>query len=70
MRILILAPQPFLEERGAPFAIYHHIKVLLEMGFRVDLVTYHVGKDISLPGLRIFRIPALPFIRKVKVGPS
>ena len=70
MRILMLAPQPFLEERGAPFAIYHHIKVLLEMGFQVDLVTYHIGKDVSLPGLRLFRVPALPFIRKVKVGPS
>lgn len=70
VRILMLAPQPFLEERGAPFAIYHHIKALLAMGFEVDLVTYHIGKPVDLPGLRIFRIPALPFIRQVKVGPS
>lgn len=70
MKILMLAPQPFLEERGAPFAIYHHIRALLAMGFEVDLVTYHLGKTVTLPGLRIFRIPALPGIQQVKVGPS
>ena len=70
MKILMIAPQPFLEERGAPFAIYHHIRALLSMGHEIDLVTYHIGKPVDLPGLRIFRIPALPSIRQVKVGPS
>jgi glycosyltransferase involved in cell wall biosynthesis len=70
VKILMLAPQPFLEERGAPFAIYHHIKVLLKLGYEVDLVTYHLGKPVDLPGLRIIRIPTLPFITQVKVGPS
>ena len=70
MKILMIAPQPFLEERGAPFAIYHHIKVLLSMGHEVNLVTYHLGKEVNLPGLRIFRIPAFPGIQQVKVGPS
>ena len=66
----MIAPQPFLEERGAPFAIYHHIKALLSMGHEIDLATYHIGKPVDLPGLRILRIPAIPFIRQVKVGPS
>lgn len=70
MNILMIAPQPFLEERGAPFAIYHHIKVLLSMGHHIDLVTYHLGKEVALPGLTIHRIPPLPGIRQVKVGPS
>jgi glycosyltransferase involved in cell wall biosynthesis len=70
MRILMLAPQPFMEERGVPFAVYHHIKALLAMGFEVDLVTYHLGKAVSMPGLTIYRIPALPWIKRVKVGPS
>lgn len=70
MKILMIAPEPFLEERGAPFAIHHHIKALLSMGFEVDLVTYHLGKPVDLPGLTILRIPAIPFIRRVKVGPS
>ncbi len=66
----MIAPQPFLEERGAPFAIYHHIKALLSMGHTIDLVTYHIGQPVDLPGLKILRIAALPFIREVKVGPS
>ncbi|GCF07393.1 glycoside hydrolase [Dictyobacter arantiisoli] len=66
----MIAPQPFLEERGAPFAIYHHIKALLYMGHTVDLVTYHIGKPVDLPGLRILRIPAIPGLHQVKVGPS
>jgi glycosyltransferase involved in cell wall biosynthesis len=66
----MIAPQPFLEERGAPFAIYHHIKALLSMGHTIDLATYHIGKPVALPGLNIIRIPTLPFIREVKVGPS
>lgn len=70
MKILMIAPQPFLEERGAPFAIYHHIRVLLQMGHTVDLVTYHIGKPVDLPGLRIFRIPSIPGIHQIKVGPS
>ncbi|GCE12623.1 glycosyltransferase family 4 protein [Tengunoibacter tsumagoiensis] len=70
MKILMLAPQPFLEERGAPFAVYHHIKALISMGFEIDLVTYHLGKPVNLPGLRIIRIPSLPGIKSVKVGPS
>ncbi|GCE16598.1 glycosyltransferase [Dictyobacter kobayashii] len=70
MKILMIAPQPFMEERGAPFAIYHHIKALLHMGHTVDLITYHIGKPVDLPGLRIFRTPAIPGIHEVKVGPS
>jgi glycosyltransferase involved in cell wall biosynthesis len=70
MRILMLAPQPFMEERGVPFAVYHHIKALLAMGFEVDLVTYHIGKPVVMPGLTIHRIPSLMFARQVKVGPS
>jgi glycosyltransferase involved in cell wall biosynthesis len=70
MRILMISPQPFFEPRGAPFCVYQHIKALVSLGYEVDLVTYHVGKDVELPGLRIYRIPNLPFIRSVKAGPS
>ena len=70
MRILMISPQPFFEARGAPFCVYQHIKALLTLGYEVDLVTYHLGKDVNLPGLRIFRAPRLPFIHSVKPGPS
>jgi hypothetical protein len=70
VRILMIAPEPVLKPRGTPFSVYHRAKVLVTLGYEVDLVTYPIGKDVKLPGLRILRAPALPFIRKVKIGPS
>lgn len=70
MRILMIAPQPFFEPRGAPFCVYQHIQALTELGYDVDLVTYPVGKSVRLPNLNIFRAPSVPFIREVKPGPS
>ena len=51
-------------------SVVGRLKALSDMGYRVDLLTYSIGKDIDLPGLRIFRIPRIPGIRKVKIGPS
>lgn len=70
MRILMIAPEPFLEPRGTPFSVYYRIKSLLSSGYQVDLVTYPVGKQVALPGLRVYRAPRLPFIHEVKIGPS
>ncbi|MBE2197903.1 MAG: glycosyltransferase family 4 protein [Anaerolinea sp.] len=70
MRILMLAPQPFLEPRGTPLSVCQRIQALSALGHEVDLVTYHVGKDVQIPGLQIYRIPRTPFIKEVKVGPS
>jgi glycosyltransferase involved in cell wall biosynthesis len=66
----MIAPEPFFEPRGTPFSEYHRIRALLELGHTVDLVTYPFGKDVSLPGLRIFRCLRPPFIRDVRIGPS
>jgi glycosyltransferase involved in cell wall biosynthesis len=68
MRILMIAPQPFFEPRGAPLCVYQHIKALVTLGHEVDLVTYPFGKDIDLPGLKIYRIPGIPFIQSIKPG--
>ena len=70
LRILMLAPEPFFEPRGTPFSEYHRIKALGELGHQVDLVTYPIGRDVDLPGLRIFRAMRPPFVRKVRIGPS
>lgn len=70
MRILMIAPEPFLEPRGTPFSVYHRIKALVTLGYEVDLVTYPMGQRVSLPGLRVYRTPALPGLRCVKIGPS
>jgi glycosyltransferase involved in cell wall biosynthesis len=66
----MIAPQPFLEPRGTPISVYQRLHGLSSLGHSVDLVTYHIGEDVSLPGVNIFRIPKVPFIRELKVGPS
>ena len=66
----MIAPEPFFEPRGTPFSEYHRIRALLDLGHTVDLVTYPFGKDVSMPGLRIFRAARPPFITRVRIGPS
>ena len=70
MRILMLAPEPFFEPRGTPFSVLARLRALSHLGHEIDLVTYHVGKDVAIPRVSIVRIPGLPFIRQVPVGPS
>jgi glycosyltransferase involved in cell wall biosynthesis len=66
----MLAPEPFFEPRGTPFSEYHRIKALGELGHHVDLVTYPIGRDVDLPGLRIYRSWRPPFVTRVRIGPS
>ncbi len=66
----MISPEPFMEPRGTPFSVYNRTKALLALGYEVDLVTYPIGEQVALPGLHIYRAPRLPFIRKVKIGPS
>ncbi len=70
MKILMIAPQPFFQPRGTPFSVLGRLKALSELGHQVDLLTYHIGKDVDLPNVQIIRIPSVPFIKKIKVGPS
>src|SRR5690348_8887562 len=70
MRMLMIAPQPFFEPRGAPLCVNQHIQALLELGYEIDLITYPLGQNLSHPNLHIYRAPAIPFLKKVKPGPS
>jgi glycosyltransferase involved in cell wall biosynthesis len=70
MRILLVAPQPFYQERGTPIAVRMLVEVLCAQGHAVDLLTYHEGADLDIEGLRILRTPALPGLRHVPIGIS
>jgi len=70
MKILMIAPEPIFEPRGTPLSVVGRLKALSDMGHEVDLLTYPMGEDVRFPGLRIYRIPSLPGIRRVKIGPS
>jgi glycosyltransferase involved in cell wall biosynthesis len=70
MKILMLAPQPFFEPRGTPLSVLGRLKALSELGHKVDLVTYHVGQNVAIPHVVIFRTPKIGIIRTISVGPS
>jgi glycosyltransferase involved in cell wall biosynthesis len=68
-RILMISPHPTYTPRGTPISVLNRCRALAGLGAEVDLVTYGIGTDIPLPGLRWLRAP-VPGIRTVKVGPS
>ena len=70
MHILMIAPEPFFEPRGTPFSEFHRIRALTDLGHTVDLATYPFGRDVSMPGLRVFRCARPPLVTRVKIGPS
>src|ERR1700704_6965269 len=70
MRILLVAPQPFYQERGTPIAIRMLVETLCGQGHAVDLLTYHEGMDVTIEGLRILRTAALPGVRNIPIGIS
>lgn len=66
----MIAPQPFFTARGTPFSVLHRIRALCNAGHLVDLVTYPIGDDVDIEGLRIVRSRRPPFVSSVKIGPS
>lgn len=70
MKILTISPQPFLQPRGTPISVYQRAQALSSLGHTTDLLTYHVGQNVNIPGVKIHRIPNVPFIKDVKIGPS
>ena len=60
MKILLLAPHPFFQQRGTPIAEKMLLDVLSARGHEIDVLTYHEGEDVTLPNCRIHRIPKLP----------
>lgn len=70
MKILMIVPQPFFQSRGTPFSVYFRTRTLASMGHQVDIITYPIGRDVTIPGVRILRTIRVPFINKIKIGPS
>ncbi len=68
MRVLILAPHPYYQERGTPIAVDLLIRALTERGDDVDLLTYHVGIDHSYERFQIYRIRPWPAVNNLRPG--
>jgi len=68
--VLVVAPQPFYEDRGTPIAVCQVLQALSQLSYDVDLLTYPVGRMLEIPRVRYFRA-ANPFrVRRVPVGLS
>ncbi len=70
MRVLFLAPQPFLRERGTPLRARNILATMTAAGHTVEMLCYPFGDDVEMPGLRILRSARVPGIRDVGIGPS
>ncbi len=56
--------------RGTPIAVRQVVTTLCEAGHEVDLLVYHAGEDIQIPGMRLIRAKRPPGIGNVPVGIS
>src|SRR5688500_4447181 len=67
-RILVLAPQPFYQDRGTPIALRHVLEALSLLEYEADVLTFPVGVDVALPGVRLLRLKNRFRIRHVPIG--
>lgn len=68
LRILVLAPHPFFQARGTPIAVRSVVEFLTRAGHSVDVLAYHEGDQVEIPGCRLFRIPRVPLVKNVRPG--
>lgn len=69
MRILLLAPHPFYQERGTPIAVDMLISALAKRAEQLDVLTYHEGEDRPYPpNVTIRRIPPQPLAHNIRPG--
>lgn len=70
MKVLILAPHPFYQERGTPIAVDLLVRVLSARGDEVDLLTFHEGNDRDYKNVNIYRTPRIPWMSNIRPGIS
>ncbi|HEY0510891.1 MAG TPA: glycosyltransferase family 4 protein [Thermoanaerobaculia bacterium] len=68
MRILLLAPHPFFQQRGTPIAERMLLEVLAAAGHEVEVLTFPEGEDPGIPGCRVHRAAAPAWARGVRPG--
>jgi glycosyltransferase involved in cell wall biosynthesis len=68
MKILLLAPHPFFQDRGTPIAVRALAEVLGQSGHRVDLLAYPEGDEVALENVRLLRLRRLPGLSGFRPG--
>lgn len=70
MRILEIITVPFFTPRGTAFSTLERTKALSELGHSIDILTYSLGDEVSIDNVRVHRIPKVPGIHSIAMGPS
>lgn len=77
MKVLVLAPQPFYQERGTPIAVRLAVETLAKKFSQsatasrpIDLLVYNEGSEIEIPGVRIMRVKTPRWFQGVRPGIS
>ncbi len=68
MKILMMAPHPFYQERGTPIAVDLLLKSLSGAGHEVDVITFPEGEDRNYPGVTYHRVK--PFRKLTGIRPG
>jgi glycosyltransferase involved in cell wall biosynthesis len=64
-KILVLAPQPFFQNRGTPIAVRLLALELARLGYDVHLLVFHEGEEVAMQGVHLHRIPAIRGIKNI-----
>ncbi|NND91353.1 MAG: glycosyltransferase [Granulosicoccus sp.] len=68
LRILIIAPQPFHDDRGTPIAVGQVVSALASLGHRTDVLTFPIGRDLHWENTQIIRCANPLGIQSVNIG--
>ncbi len=67
-RLLLIAPQPFYQERGTPMNVRLMATILGNSGYSVDLVVFPTGSKIVIPGVNQVTLPNLLRFNHIPIG--
>lgn len=66
--VLLVAPEPFYEDRGTPIALRHVLRSYVAAGYAVDVLTYPMGASPPLPHVRYLRVANPLRFERVPIG--
>jgi len=70
LKILVVAPHPFFQERGTPIACKLLCESLSNFGHDIELLTYAEGESVEVPNLKTHRVWDFFFYRNMSIGLS
>lgn len=68
--VAMVAACPFPANRGTPIRIQQMGEALDELGYDVHCVTYHLGNDRPVKGMKVHRTRPLDFYQDFSAGPN